>query len=518
MKYKISTLFIITLLLSCKAINLNKSSYISEVKYLYEVNIQQLKDDKLNVNLEIQGELPTNVTYCFPKIVPGIYGAMDFGQDIVSFDAVDEKGNKLQVKKAGINCWEIKGAEKLRKINYEVNDGWEVFDLNMERGVYRSASSSFKDDAYIINTNCLFGYFKDFTDKQFQVTFNKPSNFYAATGLNPHLSQANQDVFITKGYHELVDHPIMYSKPDTTIIKLPNIEVEVACFSTSGQSISKEIANYIKPLLINQTSYLGNSLPLDNYTFIIFHNLNPKEDYHIGDGLEHNNSTLILLYTPLDLETIKQNVYGMASHEFFHTLMPLGLHSHEIEDYDFNEPKFSKHLWLYEGTTEYFTIHMPIKNGVQSFDEFTQVLEGKIQETKEYDPNLSMTKLSLNPINLQDQYYSVYSKGALLNLCLDIKLRELSGGKYGVQNLVLELVDKYGADKPFEDEELFDEIVAITGFDEIKVFIEKYIENTNELPLKEMLSKVGLNLENDKIISVENPTTEQQQLRKSWLN
>jgi hypothetical protein len=36
------------------------------------------------------------------------------------------------------------------------------------------------------------------------------------------------------------------------------------------------------------------------------------------------------------------------SHEFFHILTPLNVHSKEIHDFDFNNPKMSALLWMYE--------------------------------------------------------------------------------------------------------------------------------------------------------------------------
>jgi predicted metalloprotease with PDZ domain len=44
----------------------------------------------------------------------------------------------------------------------------------------------------------------------------------------------------------------------------------------------------------------------------------------------------------------------VVSHEFFHIVTPLSIHSKEIQDFDYNDPKMSQHLWMYEGVTEYF--------------------------------------------------------------------------------------------------------------------------------------------------------------------
>ena len=174
-------------------------------------------------------------------------------------------------------------------------------------------------------------------------------------------------------------------------------------------------------------------------------------------------------------------------------------------------------LWLYEGMTEYFTMHMPVKTGLHTEREFFKEVEEKINYMNRFNPDLSMTDLSLHPMEQQDQYYNVYLKGALINLCLDLKLCELSGGEYGAKDLVLDLMAHYRG-KPFEDNKLFSEMAIVSGFPELKEFAEKYIQGTEALPLEDFLLMAGLKLVDGKISDVPNPTPEQQKIRKFWLH
>lgn len=334
------------------------------------------------------------------------------------------------------------------------------------------------------------------------------------------VSTKNEDEYVASDYRALVDHPIMYAPPDTVSIQLPGISIEVACFSSSNQKIADSLAEYIKPLVKNQIEYAGGKLATDKYTFIIYHNENRENNNYFADGLEHDQSTLVLIYAPLDMEILKNNVFNIVSHEFFHTITPLGLHSYEIANFDFDHPAFSKHLWLYEGMTEYFTIHMPVKQKMQSLEQFIPVLESKISAMRQFSDSVSFTELSKNVMQMPDEYMNVYSKGALINLCLDIELRSLSDGKYGVQYLVADLLNRYGKDKPFKDDDLFNDIYAITKYPEIKTFIEKYIEGTVQLPLKKQLEKVGLHLDvkTGKITQVGAMSDDQINLRKHWID
>lgn len=495
----------------------SQNNYIK--KYNYKLSLKELNKDQITVKLNYTGELADTATFFMPKIIPGIYDATNFGKFVSNMQAFDKENQPLQVLRLNENSWAIANSKTLEHLSYNIDDGWEEFDFEDLRP-YRSAESSFSENAFVLSTPSIFGYFKNHKEDSIQVSITKPSLFYGASSLIKENVSDTLDVYQAKNYNYLVDNPILYSVPDTTRIILPNINVEIACFSTSNNKISKEVATHIKPLLENQTKYLGGTLPMKNYTFIIYNNLNPNRNSYFSEGLEHSKSTLVLMHLPDDIETIKETIYHTVSHEFFHTIMPLSLHSEEIHYYNYNDPKFSQHLWLYEGMTEYFTIHMPIKQKVQEIDVFIEVLEEKIRESKKFPSDLSIIDLSKNPIAYQDQYMNVYFKGTLINLCLDIKLRELSNGEYGVQEMINDLIEEYGPDKPFKDSTLFSEIVRITGYQELNQFFNDYVISNKPLPLVDYLHKVGfdLNLTESKISEIAKPDRSQTTLKKYWIN
>jgi predicted metalloprotease with PDZ domain len=76
-------------------------------------------------------------------------------------------------------------------------------------------------------------------------------------------------------------------------------------------------------------------------------------------------------------------------------------------------------------------------------------------------------------------------------MCLDIKLLQLSHGKYGIMNLIQDLSGKYGMKKGFKDEELFSEIGKLTypGREE---FLKTYVGGNQPLPLEQVLQIVGV--------------------------
>jgi predicted metalloprotease with PDZ domain len=183
----------------------------------------------------------------------------------------------------------------------------------------------------------------------------------------------------------------------------------------------------------------------------------------------------------------------VAAHEFFHIVTPLNIHSEEIHYFDFNKPLMSKHLWLYEGATEYFANHVQLHQKLYDVPTFFDKMSEKIINARmQYKDDLPFTEMSKSVLDkYESQYGNVYEKGALIGLCLDAKLRTLSEGKLGLMDLMLQLSKKYGKNLPFKDEELFDVITQMT-YPDIRTFFRKHVEGGEALPFSEIFAPLGV--------------------------
>jgi predicted metalloprotease with PDZ domain len=182
-------------------------------------------------------------------------------------------------------------------------------------------------------------------------------------------------------------------------------------------------------------------------------------------------------------------------HEFFHILTPLGLHSEEIGNFNYIDPQMSKHLWLYEGITEYFAGISQVKGGVITRDEYIRsVLRQKIVTADRYPTEkMPFTEMSENVLHkpYKKQYMQVYQRGALMGALLDIRIMELTQGEKDLLDVVLELRDNYGPDKSFKDDTFIEEFVALVHPD-LQQFFDDYVSGTKPLPISEYLAKVGV--------------------------
>jgi predicted metalloprotease with PDZ domain len=272
----------------------------------------------------------------------------------------------------------------------------------------------------------------------------------------------------------------------------------ISTYSPNGKVSSDFIASQVEPILQAQMAYLGGTLPVTKYAFIIY--LNDEASFSGSFGaLEHSYSSLYYL-PEMDPAEIAQTVRDVAAHEFFHIVTPLNIHSEEIQNFDYINPKMSMHLWLYEGVTEYSAGHVQVTQGLMPIESYLKVLSGKVRNAQAYKENLPFTKMSSNVLTkYKDQYGNVYEKGALIGMCLDIRLRQLSNGELGLQKLIQNLSNEYGKDKAFKDEELFDVITKLS-YPEVGVFLKQYVSGTDALPVAEDLAKVGIQYYDKKMV------------------
>ncbi|MCE3280165.1 MAG: peptidase domain protein [Bacteroidetes bacterium] len=461
----------------------------AESGYRFFLDLNKCTEDKLSVELKTPQIKTSEITYRLPKMVPGTYEIYDFGRFVSEFKAFDKDSNELIVEHVDKNSWKILDAAKLYSLSYKVEDTW---DTNIkEKFVFEPGGSNFEEGKnFILNTHCLFGFFDEMLRLPYQINLTHPSSFYGTCSLTDVVYKDNTDIYSVPDYYSLQDAPMMYNVPDTTILNVGGAQIIISLYSQKKVSSSAFIANKIKEILIAQQKYLGGTLPIKKYAYLIY--LATEQGGSGASGaLEHSYSSLYFL-PEMPEDQLAQTITDVSAHEFFHIVTPLNIHAEQIGNFDFNNPQMSKHLWLYEGTTEYAAGLVQVKYGTMSADNYLRLIEEKIMGAGAYNDSLPFTVMSAECLTkYRDQYNNVYQKGALIGLCLDLKLRHLSGGKYGLQELMKDLSRTYGKERSFKDDELFDQIVKLT-YPEIADFFKRYVEGSEPLPIEETLRLAGI--------------------------
>ncbi|MCW2121094.1 peptidase M61 [Flavobacterium sp. 7A] len=493
MKKILITLTLTTLLWSCKSTMVNT---ISQNEVQVDINLVDIKDDKVMVTVTPPKITQNEVHFSLPKIVPGTYSVDNYGKYIDNLKAFDKKGNPLTIAKTDENTWVIQNATTLNKITYLVNDTFDT-EKGTEFGsgdIFSPAGSNILANKNIVlNAHCFVGYFDNLMDTPYKVNISHPVQLSGATSMIDKDTSKTNDTFISSKYSELVENPIMYSKPNSTFFKIDDMDIEIAVYSPTGKITAESITDSMKTMMTAQKRFLGNINSTKKYTVLLYLSDMAAKDAKGFGALEHPTATTVVFPELIPQEELTKQMKDVVSHEFFHIVTPLTIHSKEIQYFNYNNPKMSKHLWMYEGITEYFANLFQINQGLITEDEFYTRIQDKINRANTLDDTMPFTTMSANVLvsPYKEQYLNVYEKGTLIAMCLDIIIREKSEGKHGILDLMKKLSHEYGIEKPFNDDELFAKITELT-YPEVGAFLEKYVAGPTPIPYQEYLSKVGV--------------------------
>lgn len=469
------------------------SQPVQDENYRFFVDLNNADYNQLEVELITPVINSEKAEYKFPAMVPGTYKVYNFGRFVSNLKAFDASGNELPVENKDINTWEISGADKMYKITYRVR---ETFGDTSGESVFEPVGTCIeKDSVFVFNNHGFFGYLNGYLENDYIISFKKPEGFYGSTSLDPVSRDDKEEIFTAEDYQYLVDNPVMFNVPDTVHINFDEIKVLVSVYSPGKGLKASDLSDKLRELLIAIRNYLGGKLPADKYSFLYF--FTDKEGSGSFGALEHNISSFYYMPdVPKEASSYMINqLQSTSAHEFYHIVTPLNLHSEEIGNFDFNDPKMSRHLWLYEGVTEYHSNYIRLREGLIDMNEFAEDLENKMNGASKYNDTLPFTEMSKGALDkYENQYFNVYQKGALIGLCLDILIRKESNGSQGIQDVINVLTEKYGMKNPFKDDELFDEIVSLTS-PEIGEFIRRYVDGPERIPYNEILGIIGLSVE-----------------------
>ena len=465
-----------------------------EVKVAMDLNV--VVDDKIMVTVIPPTSSANEITYHIPKIIPGTYSEDDYGKMIDNFKAFDKKGKEISVTKADDNSWTIQNAKTLAKITYWVND---TFDTETGGGfgkesIFSPAGTNIDQGKnFMLNNHGFVGYFEGTKDITYTLSITHPETLVGVTSLVDTDANPTKDVFVTARYNDLVDNPIMYAKPDFVTFNVDGMEINFSVYSPTGKHNAVSLSADLEKMMRAQKKFLGPINSNKKYTVLLYLSTMQKNDAKGFGALEHNTSTTVVFPEMTPTEALGKQLIDVVSHEFFHIVTPLSIHSNEIHYFDFNKPKMSKHLWMYEGVTEYFANLFQINQGLITEEAFYQRMSSKIDNAASMNDTMPFTLMSANVLEepYKGQYLNVYEKGALIGMCIDIIIREKSNGERGILDLMQKLAAEYGAKKPFNDEELFDKIIQLT-YPEVGAFLTTYVSGPTPIDYNAFLGKVGV--------------------------
>ncbi len=464
------------------------------------IDLTKVVEDKVPVIINPGRFTQETVTYRLPKIIQGTYSVSDFGKYVDNFKAFDYNGNELTVNKVDTNTWTITNAKDLDRITYYVND---TFDMEKSGGIgkqvpFSPAGTNIEPNNYVLNLHGFIGYFDALKTNQYSLDVTAPKDFVRTSALEKTKETLSEDgsalttSYFAPRYFDITDNPMMYGELDVEEFMVGDIKIVLSVFSPNKVHSAAGLKETIYKMMEGQKAYLGDVNSTPRYDIYLYLS-EMEEDSPKGTGaLEHHTSTVVVLPEAMPKAALDKAMTDVVAHEFFHIVTPLSVHSEDVHYFDYNDPTFSKHLWMYEGVTEYFAQHFQVNKGLMTPEQFYNSMNGKIATSMNMNDSLSFTEMSEDVLKYSDnQYMNVYMKGALIGMCIDILMREASDGNRSMLSLMKELSNKYGVDKPFDDDSLIAEISAMT-YPSVAEFLNTHVVGGTPINYNDFFNKVGL--------------------------
>ncbi|WP_128545680.1 M61 family metallopeptidase [Larkinella soli] len=433
-----------------------------------------------------------------PSWRPGRYELQNFAKNLQRFELFDTEGRRLACHKITKDRWRVQTngvSELVARYTYYSN--------------VINAGSSFSDDRLLyVNPVNLCLYAEGRLSEPCTLELGIPSDWTVACGLAA--SDESPALLKAADFYELVDCPLMASpdlKHDQYLIDGVPFHVWIhGNFKPDWERIRHDFSRFSEAQL-----RLYGEFPEPEYHFLTI--VLPTAFYH---GVEHRNSTMLVLGPNDEGEGLYTDLLGVASHELFHAWNVIRIRPAELLPYDFTRENYFSTCFVAEGVTTYYGDLMLRRAGV--FDDAAYLKELHVLFKRHFEASgrafQSLVESSWDlwldgyDKGVPHRKVSVYHKGAIAALILDLHLRRQTDHLRSLDEVMRLMWDRFG--KPFigytlEDYRAVAEEVAGESLD---WYFDRCIFGNEPLEdlLNEYLAFVGLHLDYDAADHTANPS------------
>ena len=464
----------------------------------YHLRLSQPTTHLVDVEIAASEVAEPTVDFVMPAWAPGRYAIYDFAKNVQEFSAVGAQEQRLPWTKVDKQTWRV----DMRAAGGMVKARYRVFANDLS-----GSFSQFDTSHANLNGPSVFMYIAGQKPAPLTLTVDAPPQWKLLHGFS---ESSDQRSFPVPNYDRLVDTPLEIS-PECTLDQFQEqgktIRVAVHSYDEDDTDRSKLLEGLKKIVHAEMAEMPGADFP--HYTFL-FHF---APDIALGDGMEHLNSTQIIIRGNLRDGT--QEALETAAHEFFHLWNVKRLRPAALGPFDYTRENYSPSLWFAEGVTTYFAYLSLLRSGVWSRQQFLHALADEIRSL-EGEPGRSLMSAEsssfhawfydrspqMQETNFANYTISYYNKGTLLGMLLDVEIRSRTGGQKVLRDVLADMYHKfyeapaasyYGPGRGFEEQDIQEAVSVVSGSDFSTVF-DRYVRGTDPLPYTETLRLAGLQL------------------------
>ena len=436
---------------------------------------------QIQLTLDVAADATAPLELQLPAWRPGRYELQNFAQKLQKVIIEDTTtGKLLPYRKLTKDRWEIPNAAG-RTIRVRYN----FYAHQMDAG------GSWLDETQLyLNPVQALMYAEGRQLEACELTLALPEGWQVACGL----PQTAPNVLSAKNFDQLADSPLIASPTLThQEYKAGGLPFHVWVQGEAELNWPKLLADF-KAFSEEQLTLFGG-FPVSDYHFL--NQFLPYKHYH---GVEHNNSTVITL-GPAELvmsEGLYKELLGVSCHELFHTWNIKSIRPAEMQPYDYSRENYFRTCFIAEGITtyygEYLLTRSHVRTPAQYFEELNVVLRKHYEDAGGENGSLADASMDLwldgYKSGVPDRKVSVYHKGALVAMLLDLTLRQLSGHARSLDDVMRRLYEEFGKTDIGYTENDYTRIVNEVAGRNMHAYFDKFIYGT--APLAEPLAKVLL--------------------------
>lgn len=469
------------------------STFESPVQY--QLQISSISQHTFNVTLSINTSDCEEINLRLPSWIPGSYMIRDFAKNIVEINAESDGGPATLVQKDK-QSWKIENCGNHTIVRYQVY----AFDLSI-RAAFLDSEFGFANGTSVF---LQVDEFKHASCSVFMTPVNDMPNWKLYTSMQKqNVSQDGYGYYQAESYADLIEHPLTWAGADEINFQVSGIKFTMILVGGHNADLAR-IKKDLKTICEHHTKLFEKGLDIKEYLFIT---LLTDSDY---GGLEHTHSTA-LLFNRSDLPSTTQkdimtdgyrSFLGLCSHELFHTWHVKRIKPRVFVEPDLSQETYSEQLWIYEGFTSYYDDFSLLRSNIISQESYLELLAqgltrlirtpGRNKQTLTQSSFEAWSKFYKQDENAANAIVSYYNKGAIVAMCLDLKIKLASRGTYTLDSVMRFLWKQYGIGIKGTHNDVI-QVVLKEGlgldFDE---FLYSTLYTTNELPFEELLAEFGV--------------------------
>lgn len=466
----------------------------------YRLRLEHPSGHLLAVEIEVTKLADPSLEFAMPAWSPGRYAIYDFAKNVQDFSATGSNGSPLSWSQPDKETWRVDA----RAAGGTVRVQYRVFanDLN---GSFSQVDTTHAN----LNGASIYMYVAGHKQDPVALAVEPPApDWKIVSGFS---LATDQHSLTAASYDRLIDTPMEVS-PEVTVSEFQDhgktFRVAVHAYSESPGA-RKGLEERLEKMVASEMAMMP-APDFEHYTFL-FHF---APDIPAGDGMEHLNSTQIILSQALDAGGAGEAV-ETATHEFFHLWNIKRLRPQALGPFDYAREDYTPSLWFAEGVTSYYAYRHLLRSGLWTRDEFLGHLAGEIGQL-ELEPGRFMMSAEsssfhawfydrspqMQETNFANTTISYYNKGALLGMLLDLEIRGRTGGRKSLDDVMRAMFQRfyaappatyYGPGRGYEEKDILETMNEVSGSD-FADFFKKYVQGIEELPYSETLARFGLSL------------------------